>query len=325
MDDAANALGNSDLAAFDKRLLENHVWGQWKSDEYLSKSIDGPRPAGRAAIWTWQLIEGLLEEACAALPEPLKSRRSLMFHNPALPRGATHTINMGVQRIEPGEIAPGHRHSISALRFVVRGHPDLKTIVDGKACAMCDYDLILTPNWSLHEHRNGSDQPGFWLDVLDVPLVMNLNQVFFDPSATAGDAKKPKSSPFRYPWSEMKELLRIRQMVAEDPFDGWAIEYINHEGQSVMPTLGCWVQAMRSGWHSAERRRTSSAIYFVVEGSGVTYAGNQEIRWTKNDCFTLPNWTWISHKVASADDAILFSVHDLPAIRALGFYREQAR
>ena len=41
--------------------------------------------------------------------------------NPGLAKGTTNTINMGIQMIRPGELAWAHRHSISAIRFVIDG------------------------------------------------------------------------------------------------------------------------------------------------------------------------------------------------------------
>ena len=35
-------------------------------------------------------------------------------------------------------------------------------------------DVVLTPSWSWHEHRDESREPTIWLDVLDVPLILFL-------------------------------------------------------------------------------------------------------------------------------------------------------
>lgn len=314
------------LAAFDQRLLDFHIWGQWKSEALLSNAIGGPRPAGLPTIWKWDDIQALHDEACTVLTEPNESRRSLMFHNPALARGATHTINMGVQRIEPGEVALPHRHSIAALRFVIQGDPGLTTVVNDEPCPMCDFDLILTPNWSRHEHRNNSNRSGYWLDVLDVPLVISLNQTFFAPTDDAPYAREKSSpGPYRFPWHDMGPRLNALANTAPDLLDGHAIEYLGPSGASVMPTLSCWIQRLQPGWTSRPRRRTSSAIFFVVRGSGKTVVGDTELRWGKRDCFVVPAWSWFQHaNPSSSDDAVLFSVHDIPVIKALGFYRDES-
>jgi gentisate 1,2-dioxygenase len=43
------------------------------------------------------------------------------------------------------------------------------------------------------------------------------------------------------------------------------------------------------------------------------------------DIFCVPSWAWHEHANASAtEDAVLFCLSDLPVMRALGLYREQA-
>ena len=60
-------------------------------------------------------------------------RRVLVLENPGL-RGQskiTNTLYAGLQLILPGEVAPAHRHSQSALRFIVEGR-GAYTAVDGE-------------------------------------------------------------------------------------------------------------------------------------------------------------------------------------------------
>ena len=41
-------------------------------------------------------------------------------------------------------------------------------------------DLILTPNWTWHDHHNESEDPIIWLDGLDGPLIQSFNVLFFE-------------------------------------------------------------------------------------------------------------------------------------------------
>src|SRR5690606_12810799 len=41
-------------------------------------------------------------------------------------------------------------------------------------------DVVLTPSWCWHGHSNFGDKPAFWIDFLDVPLVQNLECMFFE-------------------------------------------------------------------------------------------------------------------------------------------------
>jgi 1-hydroxy-2-naphthoate dioxygenase len=312
------------LEAFDAKLASVHMRGQWKSEEFLQRAIGGPSPAGVAALWPWSQVTAMLDEAGRVMPESLQARRSLIFQNPKLPRGTTHTINMGVQMIQPGETAWAHRHSIAALRFVIKGHQRLSTVVDGEPCMMEDYDLVLTPNWSWHAHRNDSDQFVYWLDVLDVGLVLGLNQTFYEPG-NGGDQSllvtPIRPAGRRYRWKDVEPELLRRPI---SPEDGRLYEYLNPAGGPTLPTLGCQVQSLPPGFSTRGRRRTSSAVYFVVRGEGVTTVEGRQFAWSENDCFTVPNWARHQHVNRSpSGDAVLFSVQDTPVMRALGLFREE--
>ena len=165
------------LQRFDEELAAVNMRGQWQYEELLNKVIGGPPPAGVAHIWPWELLQEKLDKARDALPESFTARRNLSFFNPGLERGGTtQTILMGVQMVRPGEVAWAHRHSIAAIRFVIQGHPDLYTVVDGEKQPMEAYDLVLTPGWSWHDHHNESTGDAIWVDILDVPFVIGLNQ-----------------------------------------------------------------------------------------------------------------------------------------------------
>ena len=84
-----------------------------------------------------------------------------------------------MQYLGPKEVAPAHRHSQSAFRFVLEGE-GVWTIVDGDPVAMRRGDLLLTAGWRWHEHHNVADAPMVWLDGLDIPLVSGLDAGFFE-------------------------------------------------------------------------------------------------------------------------------------------------
>ena len=46
----------------------------------------------------------------------------------------------------------------------------------------------------------------------------------------------------------------------------------------------------------------------------------------QRDTFIVPLWSWHEHANRSpAEEAILFSMHDAPILKAFGLYREEAR
>ena len=145
-------------------------------------AIGGPRPRGDAYLWPWQMVQEKLTEACDVLEESFTARRSVLFGNPGLNDNATtHTLLMGIQMIKPGEIAWAHRHTLAAIRFVIKGDGKVFTVVDGEKCPMEPYDLILTPQWTWHDHRNPTKESAIWVDALDVPFLLGLNQPFYEP------------------------------------------------------------------------------------------------------------------------------------------------
>ena len=87
-------------------------------------------------------------------------RRAIAYANPGLAGEpyATPTLWAAVQYLGPNEVAPAHRHSQSAFRFVLEGE-GVWTVVDGDPVAMRRGDLLLTAGWRWHEHHNTADAP----------------------------------------------------------------------------------------------------------------------------------------------------------------------
>jgi gentisate 1,2-dioxygenase/1-hydroxy-2-naphthoate dioxygenase len=65
-------------------------------------------------------------------------------------------------------------------------------------------------------------------------------------------------------------------------------------------------------------------VYFVVRGEGTTVVGDTELEWQQHDAFCVPNWAWHHHQNRSrSEEAILFSVTDVPMLLPFGLYREE--
>jgi 1-hydroxy-2-naphthoate dioxygenase len=345
----ARAEQKRELAAFDEELRKLHMTGQWQYDDLLVKAIGGPKPRGDAYLWPWKTVHAKLVEACEALPESQTARRSLLFNNPGLQTGGTtHTLLMGIQMIKPGEEAWAHRHTLAAIRFVIEGDGNVCTVVDGEICPMENYDLILTPQWTWHDHRNPTAKPTIWVDALDVPFVLGLNIPFYEPypgnqvqalKADSGEFLQTRTGtvrpswestqrenfPMRYPWKDIEPRLRALAKLPGTPYDGVSLEYINPvTGGPTLSTLGCWIQMLHPGEKTKKHRHTSSAMYFVVRGKGKTVVGEKVLEWDKHDSFVVPNWAWHEHANKSdGEEAILFSVNDIPVLQAFGLYREE--
>src|ERR1700754_3804257 len=79
-----------------------------------------PMPSCKPALWKFaEDIRPALIEAGELISAEEAERRVLILNNPALQRGTTRTLICAIQMIKGGEIAPAHRHTQSALRFVI--------------------------------------------------------------------------------------------------------------------------------------------------------------------------------------------------------------
>jgi gentisate 1,2-dioxygenase len=328
--------------------LENdYLQGLWR----VQTMSPEPRPVARPHLWRWETLERQLGRAGELMTmDRGAERRVLLLVNPGLQAtyATTHTLTACVQMIKPGEVAPAHRHSPTAIRFIIQGQ-GAYTTVEGERIAMRPGDLILTPSGTWHDHGNETDAPIIWMDGLDRPIITAFNASFFEPypedrqpvlwtdedSARRygagvrplGQGARGRYSPQRvYRWEETYATLRYLAAQGEaHPYDDVALEYVNPTtGGRALPTLGLSIQLLRPGVRTRAHRHTSSAVYHVFRGRGCTVIEGQRFEWAGGDFLALPPWSWHEHANTSVtDEAILFSITDLPAVEALGLYREE--
>jgi gentisate 1,2-dioxygenase len=316
-------------AALDASLEALNVVGHWKSNS------DGlpaePRSAAQPFLWRWSDLYPRVLEAGEVLGiEGGASRRTLRLCNPGLTsETTTQTIHASVQMVKPGEIAESHRHSIGALRFVLQGAGG-QTTVNGEPFIMKQYDLVLTPSGSWHEHTNDSAEPIIWIDGHDLPLVRALDELFFEPFGEPGPALPPSLSyagtPHIFKGGEALAALDRAPASAWTPSDGRVFTY--HDpltGGPTLPTIGCRLHRFESGEQLQPRRETASTIYYVIGGTGTTRCGERVLRWQTGDIFVIPNWTWYAHAADFGENATLFSLSDAPMLDALGLLRSQSQ
>lgn len=351
-----NERADGRLQELERRLAGAALRGQWQTDPNRPQNVrrglqnqvsTEPVPSGVPHLWRWQDLVPLLDEACDALEDSHTARRSLVMTNPGLPRGTTQTLLAGFQIIRPGEMAWAHRHTMSALRFTVQGGQDVFTVVDGQTLPMEPYDLILTPSWQWHDHHNRSDKPAIWLDALDVPFVLGLNQAFYEelgaaaqdrsgeplsglpflrrPDSGSARGAAPALRSYRFPWRQAREQLAALARSGADPYDGVLLEYANPDtGGPTLPTLSCRLQWLPPGFKGGRIRRTASSVQFVVEGEGRAAVGDKDFVWGRHDSFVVPNWTWTRlENVSAHEPAILFSLSDAPILDAFRLYRQE--
>lgn len=309
--------------------------------------LPGSYPARQ---WRWADIEPFILRATELVtPGPDAMRRVLTLSNPDVGGGgATHTLTAAVQAVLPGEIAPSHRHTAAAIRFIIRGTSTI-TMVNGEPCAMTPGDLVLTPGWTWHGHVNQSDGPMIWMDSLDAPIVGMLRAMRQEPypdelnpaTKPVGDSHarygtgflrpawerptSPISPLLTFPWTQTEPALHELARFDASPFDDVAFQYTNPAtGGHVLPTIGCWIQMLRPGSHTQAHRHTTSAVYHVFRGRGSTIVDGVQIDWEQGDFVALPPWSWHEHaNRSSTEEAVLFSTSDSPILEALNLYVEE--
>ena len=163
-----------------------------------------PSPHARPQVWPWADVLPIAERAGQLVPVGRGGeRRAIAYANDGLKPEpyATPTLWAAAQYLGPKEVAPAHRHSQSAFRFVLEGE-GVWTVVDGDPVAMRRGDLLLTAGWRWHEHHNVADAPMVWLDGLDIPLVSGLDAGFFEFGPDdISDRSTPQSSRSERLWA----------------------------------------------------------------------------------------------------------------------------
>jgi gentisate 1,2-dioxygenase len=345
-DDAAQIPNVEHRRDYYQRIGQHNMAPLWEA----LHGIVPRQPNGPAVPHLWDydgVARPFLMEAGKLITAREAERRVLMLENPGLPGNAsiTQSLYAGLQLILPGEVAPAHRHSQSALRFIIEGS-GAYTAVDGEQTFMHPGDLVLTPSWTWHDHGNPSDKPMVWLDGLDIPLVRFLDAGFLEShnsdrqslARAPGDSGarfganmvpvdwKPasKASPnFTYPYARSREVLAtIARNGEPDPHHGYKQRFINPAtGGHIMPTIGAFMQLIPAGMTTAPYRSTDGAAYVVVEGTGASTIGDKVFQWKPHDVIVIPSWARHSHRADS--EAVLFSVSDRPVHEALDLWREE--
>ncbi|HTS53368.1 MAG TPA: gentisate 1,2-dioxygenase [Burkholderiales bacterium] len=328
-----------------RRIAQANLTPLW---EVMSALVpEQPRSPCAPAIWRYQQVRPWLMESGRLISAKEAVRRVLILENPSLPGASaiTQSLYAGLQLILPGEVAPSHRHTQSALRLIVEGSGAF-TAVEGERITMHPGDFIITPAWTWHDHGNPGGEPVVWLDGLDIPLVRLLDCGFTEnypqdsqPVARPeGDALvryggnllpidyQPRglASPvFAYPYARTRETLeQLRSNGEPHSAHGYKMQFINPAtGGYPMPTIGAFVQLLPDGFHGDAYRCTDGTVFHCIEGAGTLIVDGERIPFAARDTFVVPAWR--THRLESGGDAVLFSFSDRPVQRAMGLWREQ--
>jgi len=350
----ANVADTPELLAYYDELEKYDAAALWT----VANKIEPWEPASASVPVLWRyrdLRDHVLRSVDLVTPEKA-GRRVIYLNNPGRTdvAAAVGWLYAGLQVMHPGEAASAHRHSASAIRFIMEGE-GAYTIVDGHKMTLGANDFVLTPNGTWHEHAVSADgTPCIWQDGLDIPFVNAMEANFYEvhpdlaqavahevddmtktwgnpgltPIAPNGKQWEKGYSPmYKYEWEPTYDALnRYADCTDGSPFDGVLMEYVNPVTNGpVMRTMGASMQMLRPGERTRAHRHTGSYLYHVAKGEGFSIINGKRFDWTEHDIFCVPSWAWHEHGNGSdSDDACLFCLSDLPVMRALGLYREQA-
>jgi gentisate 1,2-dioxygenase len=309
------------------------------------------RPTSRAHphVWRWSSMYPLAERAGDIVPVGRGGeRRAIALANPGLGGRpfATSTLWAAIQYLNPGEVAPEHRHTQNAFRFVIEGE-GVWTVVNGDPIAMRRGDFLPQAGWNWHGHHNVAQQPMAWLDGLDIPFVHATDTAFFEfgPEEVTSKATPEKSSSERlwahpgllpvsqprptvaspigaYRWEYTDAALR-QQLELEDEGQPGVVEpghaavrFANPAtGDDVLPTIRAEMHRLRVGAQTAQRREVGSSVWQVFEGRGTVSVGGRDFAVERGDLVSVPSWQPLV--IGAETDLDLFRFSDTPVFERL--------
>src|SRR2546422_1066 len=115
------------MSDFHERMHAAGIHGLW---ELASKMTKHPAPKAVAHMWPAALLEALVREAGEVVPIG-EERRALQLFNPGLDGqwATTNTMIAAIQLLLPGEVARAHRHTPTAIRFIMEGEGAYTAVV----------------------------------------------------------------------------------------------------------------------------------------------------------------------------------------------------
>jgi gentisate 1,2-dioxygenase len=347
---------DSDLDKLYDDFAREDVQPLWTQHGLLPATPNGLRPH----LWRGTTVRALAERAGDLVGiDRGGDRRVISLSHPGLGGlpFATHTLWAALQYLKGGELAPAHRHSPAALRFVLEGD-GVWTLVNGDPLAMGPGDLVLTPSYTWHEHHNAGDQPMIWFDGLDLPLIRNLDAIFFEPGPDTLSSYEPaetSASQVRYGTAGLLPLSPTDDRQVEGPGSGihsrlltyrWAdtdaaltgllkagngADYASVRfcdpatGRDIMPTLRAEMHRIAPGGKTPATRTVGSSVWVVYHGTGSSVIDGVRYTWREGDMFVVPSWAAAGHAADahSAAGADIFVLSDGPVIEAVGLGRTE--
>ena len=206
-------------------------------------------------------------------------------------------------------------------------------------------DFVITPYMAWHDHGNQTDEPMFWLDGLDIPIIQTLDASFVerheeeeqpigkptgDSSARYGANLLPVDHRGGADVADLQLSLRPHARGARrssprpatlDPCHGVKMRYTNPAtGDHAMPTMGTFIQLLPKGFRTRRYRSTDATVFVAMEGEGARASAIRTFDWGPKDIFVVPSWKPVTHEADG--ESVLFSFSDRPVQEKIGVWRE---
>jgi gentisate 1,2-dioxygenase len=276
-----------------------------------------PKKSFLPARWSYGLAKPALDAAGRFVSTDLAERRNLILSNPVAGNSyaTTRTLVAAYQMVEPGEVARSHRHTPNALRLVVDAAPDMFTVVNGKKIPMLPGDVVLTPSWSWHGHRNEGKARAYWIDFLDVPLVHLLEPMFFEPFPEGVETtdEVDQHSPMRFAWADT-----FRRLTSEPNLSTGHSEMLL--GPPELRSMALYVGRIEEGAEQVRGQTTGNSIFAVIDGTGVVNVEEKVFEWRRGDVFVV--FAWRQYSLRAQSQSYLLRVTDEPVLARLDWLRE---
>lgn len=334
------------------RVMESkHMIPLWTQIDDLMPNQ--PNPKAVPYVWHWKDLLPVAERSGELVPVGRGGeRRAIALANPGLGGRPyiTPTLWAAIQYLGGHEVAPEHRHSQNAFRFVVEGE-GVWTVVNGDPVAMRRGDLLLTPGWNFHGHHNETDQPMAWIDGLDIPFQYYADTGFFEfgidrvtDDATpdisrserlwANPGLRPLSSldptvntPIgAYRWEHTDRALTEQLKLEDEGYPATveaghaAVRYVNPTtGGDIMPTIRAEFHRFRAGAKTRSVREVGSNIYQVFSGRGEFVIDGTTHKVETGDMIVVPSWS--ASQVHAETEFELFAFGDQPIVERLSLNR----
>ena len=207
-----------------------------------------------------------------------------------------------------------------------------------------------------HGHQNVSDAPMAWLDGLDIPLVAETDQGFFEfgpdqvrttatpdrsaserlwgqpgltPVALAGPrGARPASPLVAYRWAHTDAALAAQLELEGEGLPGVlepghaAVRYTSPaSGGDALTTMRTEFHRLAAGAATRRSRTSASSVWQVFDGAGSVRLNDSEHPLERGDVIAVPAWTEFSLTAAGQLD--LFTFSDAPVFEKLNLLRTE--